>query len=91
MGTQLDSVDATGDSDRIWFNVFRILAGRVKELRLTPAGGPLPPPPTIETRAIFPRSYMSMLFELADRWETRPFAFDWRMDIDRSAAPWRLK
>ena len=85
MGTQLDSVDAGGDADRVWVNLFRIFTGRLDELRLSLEGAPLPPPHTVRPASIFPL-YAHLLFELQTRWLTRPFPFDWRVDIDQSAA-----
>ena len=85
MGTQLDCVDASGDSDRVWVNMFRIFTGRLDDLRLSPDGMPLPPPHTVRTASIWP-IYAHLLLELQTRWQTQPFPFDWRLDIDKSAA-----
>ena len=85
MGTQLDSVDAGGNADRVWVNLFRIFTGRLDELRLTLDGAAHPPPHTVRTASIFP-FYAHLLLELQTRWQTRPFPFDWRIDIDHSAA-----
>jgi pimeloyl-ACP methyl ester carboxylesterase len=85
MGTQLDSVDAGGDGDRVWVNLFRIFTGRLDDLRLSLDGQALPPPHTVRTAAIWP-DYAHLLLELQTRWQTRPFPFDWRLDIDQSAA-----
>jgi pimeloyl-ACP methyl ester carboxylesterase len=30
--------------------------------------------------------YLPILLALQARWQTRPFPFDWRVDVDRSAA-----
>src|SRR5262249_13219456 len=38
LGTQIDSLDETGDSDRIWLNPLRILGGRIGELQLGGGG-----------------------------------------------------
>jgi pimeloyl-ACP methyl ester carboxylesterase len=86
LGTQIDSLDKTGDSDRIWFNAFRILGGRIGELQLAQDGSALPPPPTIITDGPYPSVYMPLLMELMERWQVMPFGYDWRIDIDRSAA-----
>jgi hypothetical protein len=86
MGTQLDSVDASGDSDRVWFNPFRILTGRIRDLQLDAAGVPLPPPHSIAKRALFPHVYLPLLLHLGTKWDVRPFGFDWRIDVARSAA-----
>ena len=85
MGTQLDSVDPDGDGDRVWVNMFRIFSGRLDELRLSLDGGPLPPPHSVRTASIFP-DYAQLLLELQTRWQTRPFPFEWRLDIDQSAS-----
>ena len=85
MGTQLDSVDAGGESDRVWLNLFRIFTGRLDELRLSLDGAPLPPPHSVRTASIFP-AYAHLLLELQTRWQARPFPFDWRLDIDQSAS-----
>jgi pimeloyl-ACP methyl ester carboxylesterase len=84
MGTQLDSVDAGGDSDRVWVNMFRIFTGRLDDLRLSLDGAPLPPSHTVRIGSIFP-DYAHLLLELQTRWQLRPFPFDWRVDIDQSA------
>ena len=86
MGTQLDSLDKKGDRDRIWFNPFRILTGRIAELRLADDGSALPPPPTVVTDGVYPSAYMPLLLELMERWQVVPFAYDWRSDVDKSAA-----
>jgi hypothetical protein len=85
MGTQLDAVDAGGDADRVWVNMFRIFTGRLDELRLTLDGAAHPPPHSVRTASIFPL-YAHLLLELQIRWQTRPFPFDWRIDIDQSAS-----
>ena len=38
MGTELDSVNRKGDSDRIWINFVRLIAGRIGDLELNPEG-----------------------------------------------------
>jgi pimeloyl-ACP methyl ester carboxylesterase len=86
MGTELDSVDRTGDVDRIWIHFVRLLAGRIRELELTPAGDPAPPGIHIRPAGLHRKTYVPILLELDTRWHVRPFPFDWREDIDRSAA-----
>lgn len=86
MGTELDSVDASGDSDLVWVNFFRIIDGRMADLRLTPNGDPLPPPPAVKLKQVYRKVYLPLLMTLQARWQTRPFPFDWRRDIDGSAA-----
>jgi pimeloyl-ACP methyl ester carboxylesterase len=86
MGTELDSVDAGGDSDLIWVNFFRIFDGRMADLRLTPNGDPPPAPPSIRVKQVYKKVYLPILMTLQARWQTRPFPYDWRRDIDGSAA-----
>jgi pimeloyl-ACP methyl ester carboxylesterase len=86
MGTELDSVDAGGDSDLVWVNFFRIIDGRMKDLRLTPNGDPQAPPPTVKLKQVYRKVYLPILMTLQARWQTRPFPYDWRRDIDMSAS-----
>jgi pimeloyl-ACP methyl ester carboxylesterase len=85
MGTQLDSVDAGGDSDRIWVKFLRIIAGRMGDLKLGLDGSPLPPPHTIKTSGLY-KDYLPLLLALDEHWQVRPFGYDWRVDVDLSAA-----
>jgi pimeloyl-ACP methyl ester carboxylesterase len=86
MGTELDSVDASGDADLVWVNYFRIFAGRMADLRLTDAGDPPAPPPTIRPKQLYRSVYLPILLALQARWQTRPFPYDWRVGVDSSAA-----
>jgi pimeloyl-ACP methyl ester carboxylesterase len=86
MGTELDSVDADGDSDLVWVNYFRIFSGRIKDMQLTETGDSAAPPPTIKPKQLYKKVYLPILLALQARWQTRPFPFDWRVDVDRSAA-----
>jgi pimeloyl-ACP methyl ester carboxylesterase len=86
MGTELDSVDANGGADLVWVNYFRIFRGRMEDMRLTPNGDPPAPPPSIRPKQLYKKVYLPLLMALQARWQTRPFAYDWRIDVDRSAA-----
>jgi pimeloyl-ACP methyl ester carboxylesterase len=86
MGTNLDSVDASGDADRVWFNIFRMIGGRVSDLRLGEDGQPLPAPPSVRTAGIHSGTYLKLLFELQAHWDTIAFGYDWRADVRQSAA-----
>ncbi|HVR69727.1 MAG TPA: hypothetical protein VMT87_02685, partial [Vicinamibacteria bacterium] len=86
MGTELDSVDADGDADLVWVNYFRIFQGRLEDMRLANTGDSPPPPPTIKPKQLYKKVYLPILLALQARWQTRPFPYDWRVDVDRSAA-----
>jgi pimeloyl-ACP methyl ester carboxylesterase len=86
MGTELDSIDRKGDVDRIWIHFVRLLAGRIRDLELTAAGEPARPGIHIRPAGLHRMTYVPMLLELDTRWHVRPFPFDWREDIDKSAA-----
>ena len=86
MGSELDSEDRSGDRDRIWLNYLRLLGGRIDDLELTPEGTPAKK----GVRQVIPtgvhrKTYLPLLIELDTRWHVKPFPFDWREDIDRSA------
>ena len=86
MGTELDSVDRKGDSDRIWINFIRLIAGRIADLELGEDGGPARPGTHVRVAGVHRKTYVPLLMELDARWDVRPFGFDWREDIDKSAA-----
>lgn len=86
MGSELDSVDRKGDADRIWINLVRLLGGRIGDLELTPEGEPARPGMHVRTAGVHRKTYVPLLMELDTRWHVRPFPFDWREDVDRSAA-----
>jgi pimeloyl-ACP methyl ester carboxylesterase len=79
-----DSVEL-GDSDRIWINFVRLISGRIGDLELTLEESQKPGL-HVRTAGVHRKTYVSILMELDTRWHVRPFAFDWREDIDRSAA-----
>jgi pimeloyl-ACP methyl ester carboxylesterase len=86
MGSELDSVDSEGDADLVWVNYFRIFQGRLDDMRLTNAGEAPAPPPSIRPKQLYKKVYLPILLALQARWQTRPFPYDWRVDVDRSAA-----
>ena len=86
MGSELDSVDPKGDADRIWHNVVRLIDGRIGDLELTPEGEPAKAGFHVRTAGVHRKTYVPLLMELDTRWHVRPFAFDWREHIDKSAA-----
>jgi len=85
MGTELDAVDRKGDVDRIWIDFVRLLAGRIGDLELTPDGNPARAGVQIRPAGLHNLTYVPILLELDTRWHVRPFPFDWREDIDKSA------
>src|SRR5262245_22457737 len=86
MGTELDSVSRTGDVDRIWIDFVRLLSGRIGDLELTPDGDPAAAGVHIRPAGLHRLTYVPLLLELDTRWHVRPFPFDWREDMDKSAA-----
>src|SRR5262245_35008065 len=86
MGSLLDVLDPKGEADRIWLSPFNIIRGRFMELELTPDSEPAKKGTTVRTAGLYRSFYMALLIELDNHWNVRPFAFDWREPIDRSAA-----
>jgi hypothetical protein len=85
MGSKLDGLDAGGDADRIWIHPWRILRGRLAELALDAGGGPARPEYRVRPAGHFGTVYLPLLLGLDREWDARPFAFDWRLDLDTSA------
>jgi pimeloyl-ACP methyl ester carboxylesterase len=86
MGTELDSVDRKGDVDRVWIHFVRLIGGRIGDLELTAAGEPARAGFLVRTAGLHRKTYLPLLMELDTRWHVRPFPFDWREDLDKSAA-----
>jgi hypothetical protein len=85
MGTELDSVDAKGDADRTWLHYWRLIQGRIGDLALKPDGSPAAPGVQVRPAGVHRKTYLAMILELDTRWHVRPFPFDWRESIDKSA------
>lgn len=84
MGASLDVVDADGDSDGVWLNYWRLFNGRIRDLALNERGDPADPRVQVRVAGIFPE-YLDLLMTLDIQWKVKPFAFDWRLDMDDSA------
>ena len=86
MGSELDSVGSSGEAERIWLNFVNLILGRIADFELTPEGESSKAGIHIRPAGVHTDTYVPILMELDSRWNVRPFAFDWREDIDRSAA-----
>lgn len=84
MGSTLDVVKK-GDADRVWINYWRLFNGRVSDLKLTLAGDPVPAGTQIRVVGQNRKAYLPMLMELDQQWHVKPFSYDWREDIAKSA------
>ncbi|MNX63492.1 CHAT domain protein [compost metagenome] len=84
-GSDLAVVEG-GDSDNIWINFPRLIAGRIGDLKLRADGkGEADPNLTVVATRINKRYYARMMVALRARWNAEPFAYDWRRDIDASS------
>ena len=86
MGSELESVDRSGDADRIWLNFLRLIAGRIDDLELDENGSAAKLGVQVRTAGVHRKTYVPLLMELDTSWNVRPFAYDWREDVDKSAA-----
>lgn len=84
MGSELDSVKG-GDADRVWVNYWRLFLGRIADLELSLLGGPAQPGVTVKVVGQMRKTYLPILLALDEQWHVRPFAYDWREDIRKSA------
>ena len=85
MGARLDVVEPDGDSDRVWVDYLRLFNGRIADLELVDGVRPRYPGKRVRVAGLLP-DYLPLLLELDGRWKVKPFAYDWRLDIDSSAA-----
>jgi len=84
MGARLDVVEPNGASDRVWVNVWRLFNGRIADLELVDGARPRDPAKRVRVAGML-AEYLPLVLELDGRWKVRPFAYDWRLDIDDSA------
>jgi len=85
MGSMLDVVEPSGDTDRVWVSIPRLVLGRIADLELGPDEQSVKPGYHVRTAGLHRKTYVPLILELDEEWEVRPFAFDWREDIERSA------
>jgi hypothetical protein len=85
MGSMLDVVDPRGDADRVWVNLYRLFRGRIEDLELDAEGKPAKPGVRVRLAGAHRRTYLALILDLDREWDVRPFDYDWRDDIDRSA------
>ncbi|HWP92510.1 MAG TPA: CHAT domain-containing protein [Thermodesulfobacteriota bacterium] len=86
MGSYLVTVDNDDDEDLVWVNFFRLIKGDIKRLKLSPDGhSEANPKYRVKTSIIHKGTYARAMLKLSARWNVKPFAFDWRKDIDLSS------
>ena len=86
MGGNLTTVEKNGDEDLIWVHLPRLLLGRIERLQLADDGQHEADPAfTVRATDLDKLTYARAILWLRARWDVRPFAYDWRKDIDESA------
>ena len=84
MGGELATRDASGDEDLVWVHYPRLVLGRIEDFKLDAAGNNADPDLDVIPCGLL-EEYLPLLFELNGTWDVLPFAFDWRLDMTRSA------
>jgi len=83
MGSTLATREKDGDEDTVWVNFVRLVAGRLQRLKLTPDGTREEDSKyQVFANGLDKRSYSRALLWLRARWNTEPFPYDWRKDLD---------
>jgi hypothetical protein len=85
LGSMLDVVDRRGDADRVWVNLYRLFQGRIEDLELDAEGKPSREGVRVRLAGVHRSTYLALILDLDREWDVRPFDYDWREDIDRSA------
>lgn len=84
-GSNLAVVKA-GNSDNVWINIWRILSGRVADLRLDASGSKeATDGVSVRITGINKSFYARGVLALRARWNVEAFAYDWRRDIDEAS------
>jgi len=82
MGGELTFYESDAQPEPIWLKVFRILSGQFSRLTVNDQGSSVS---RIQATGILKRYYGEQLLALMQRWNTRAFWFDWRLDINTAA------
>ena len=84
------AVSRDGVEQTLWFDLAALSAGGLEQLKLVEASST-----AIRAGGLLKRSYGELLLTLAASWNVRPFAYDWRLDLEgiadklaRRAAEW---
>lgn len=86
MGSDLITAEKDGDEDLVWVNIFRLAAGQIERLKLSPDGSHDNDPQfTVRPSELDKRTYARAILWFRASWNVKPFAFDWRRDIDSAA------
>ncbi|MGZ5583510.1 MAG: CHAT domain-containing protein [Usitatibacter sp.] len=85
MGGKLATRDASGDEDLVWLFYPRLFTGRIEDFELDENGNNAKPGIDVLSCGLLDE-YLPLVTELDGTWQVLPFAFDWRLDIGRSAA-----
>ena len=84
MGGEMTVFPEKESAQYIWLSYPRLAIGAVGWLRMTPE---ITSQFNIQATGILKKYYSEMLLELsAERWDARAFWFDWRLDLEKSAA-----
>jgi pimeloyl-ACP methyl ester carboxylesterase len=80
------AVVKSGNSDNVWINIWRVLTGRVADLRLDDSGRKEANDAlTVRITGINKSFYARGVLALRARWNVEAFAYDWRRDIDEAS------
>ncbi|MSV27276.1 MAG: CHAT domain-containing protein [Bryobacterales bacterium] len=85
-GSDLGVAAGSGKPDGVWVNFFRLIAGRIDQLKLAADGAKEANPALrVLPMGVNKRYYARAILALGGRWNVVPFAYDWRKDIDDSS------
>jgi pimeloyl-ACP methyl ester carboxylesterase len=83
MGSELDEFKADSSAKSVWLSILRLIGGAFTSLSLNSDGSSKN---DIRPTGVLKKYYGLQLLTLAQRWNVRAFWYDWRADINSSAA-----
>lgn len=87
MGSNLSTIDRNGRSEHVWVNALRLMDGQFERLRLSQDGRTqYSADYEVSVTGMMKRQYGELLLSLAENWNVRAFAYDWRKDLRLAAA-----
>lgn len=86
MGSNLSTIDRDGHSEHVWVNALRLMDGQFARLRLSQDGRTqYSADYDVSVTGMMKRQYGELLLALAENWNVRAFAYDWRKDVRLAA------
>jgi pimeloyl-ACP methyl ester carboxylesterase len=86
LGSELSSIDGSGNEERLWLSGRSVVDGALMRLRLAEDGlRQADPSYEIRVTGVLKRTYGEIMLSLAQRYNVHAFSYDWRRSLETAA------